>query len=206
MHPNLRISLIAIAAAFVNVLLFSAIAQMTARDTLRLDDAQALDIANFIRLEDTSREVRSRRDAEAPRKPDADIDRAVRALAKNSATGATGDLTFDAPDLDIDAGLDLGSDIRIARELTPLVRIPPEYPPGAGRKKIEGYVILRFLVTESGAVAEPEVLRSEPAGVFDRAAKRAVLKWKYQPQIRNGEPVTVMSMTRLTFRLVQTAD
>ena len=67
-------------------------------------------------------------------------------------------------------------------------------------------MLLRFVVTESGAVADPEVLRAEPEGVFERAAKRAVLRWKYQPQIKNGEPVSVVTMTRVTFKLMQTAD
>ncbi len=205
MNDSLRLFLVVLCAAFVNVGLFSAIAHMTARDKVRLTKSPDIELANFIRLDESSADVRSRRDARAPAKPRADVERDMRTLAKASS-GTMGDLSFSTPDFDIDAGLDLGSDIRIARELTPLVRIPPDYPPRAGANRIEGYVILRFVVTESGAVADPEVLRSEPEGVFERAAKRAVLRWKYQPQIRNGEPVSVMTMTRLTFKLMQAAD
>lgn len=73
----------------------------------------------------------------------------------------------------------------------------------ARAKAIEGYVLLRFTVTESGSVADPEVLRSDPPGVFDRAARRAVLKWKYQPQLVDGRPVSVKTYTRLRFELLK---
>lgn len=205
MNDSLRLFLVVLCAAIVNLGLFSAIAHMTARDRVRLTNSPDIELANFIRMDESSADVRSRRDPRAPAKPRADVARDMQTLAKAN-TGGVGDLTFAAPDFDIDAGLELGSDIRIARELTPLVRIPPDYPPRAGANQIEGYVILRFVVTESGAVADPEVLRAEPEGVFERAAKRAVLRWKYQPQIRNGEPVSVMTMTRVTFRLLKTAD
>jgi protein TonB len=106
----------------------------------------------------------------------------------------------DMPNIDID--IDVGGGIAIARELTPLVRFLPEYPARARNSEVEGYVILRFTVTETGSVADPEVLRSEPPGIFDRAAIRAVLRWKYQPQLANGEPISVISYTRVTFELL----
>jgi protein TonB len=70
------------------------------------------------------------------------------------------------------------------------------------RSLIEGYVLLRFIVTEQGTVADPEIIQSEPPGVFDRAAIRSVLRWKYQPQLANGKPVSVVSYTRVTFQLL----
>jgi protein TonB len=71
----------------------------------------------------------------------------------------------------------------------------------AQTNRIQGFVLLRFTVTETGSVADPEVLRSDPPAIFDRAAMRAVLRWKYQPQLANGEPVSVISYTRIVFRL-----
>ena len=64
-----------------------------------------------------------------------------------------------------------------------------------------GAYLLRA-VTETGAVEDPEVLRSEPPGVFDRSASRAVLRWKYQPQMRDGKPTAVISYARLKFELL----
>ena len=110
-------------------------------------------------------------------------------------------MTVDMPDINID--IDVGSGIALARELTPLVRFPPEYPMSANRNGIEGYVLLRFTVTEQGTVADPEIISSEPPGVFDRAAMRSVLRWKYQPQLANGKPISVVSYTRVTFQLLE---
>ena len=56
---------------------------------------------------------------------------------------------------------------------------------------LEGYVLIEFTVTRTGAVANPVVIRSEPPNVFDRAALAAVLKFKYKPRVVDGEPIDV---------------
>ena len=196
---RLRIPTIIVVAFLINVLLFSVIQYMVGNPRLRLGDATNFDIANFIRMTEQSREVKSKRDPKAPEKPQAEQQQALRQLAQAN-TGGVGSLQVDVPDLDIDIGVDIG-DIQIARQLTPLVRIPPEYPQRAAARGIEGYVVLRFMITEAGTVEDPEVLRAEPAGFFESAARRAVLRWKYQPQIRDGKPVRVMAMNRITFEL-----
>ena len=187
-------------ALLVNVLLFSIIQYMVGNPRLRLTDVSDFEIANFIRMQEQSREVRSRRDPKAPEKPRSEQEAAMRQLARSSA-GGLADLQVDIPEMDIDIGVDIG-DIQIARELTPLVRIPPEFPQRAAARGVEGYVLLRFIVTETGSVEDPEVLRAEPPGYFETAARRAVLRWKYQPQIRDGKPTRVYAITRITFELL----
>lgn len=71
----------------------------------------------------------------------------------------------------------------------PIVRIDPEYPPDASRDGIEGWVELSFSIDESGAVKGVSVIDSEPKRVFDRAAKRALQRWKYQPKREQGQTV-----------------
>ena len=112
-------------------------------------------------------------------------------------------MAFDLPEFDVDVELDLGGDIAIARELTPLVRVPPVYPPRALEDEVEGYVTMRFIVTETGSVESPEVIRSEPPGVFDRAATRAVMRWKFQPHIRNGKAVRVYAINTIHFEVLK---
>jgi protein TonB len=51
--------------------------------------------------------------------------------------------------------------------------------------------MLQFTVTKVGSTRDPEVLWSQPSGIFDRAAMRSALKYKYKPQIRDGEAVEV---------------
>jgi protein TonB len=200
-NPAFRVPAILLAALIANVILFTLIEYMVGSKRIRLTDTQSPDISNFIRMQEESREVRSRRDPNAPQKPQTEVQRDLQRLQSASSAGA--DLQFDVPDFDVDLGLDLGGDIQIARELTPLVRVPPDYPFKALMDGIEGYVILRFIVTETGSVEDPEVLRAEPPNLFERAARRAVLRWKYQPQIRDGKPARVISITRVNFVLLK---
>ncbi|GGE29953.1 hypothetical protein GCM10011367_00300 [Marinicauda pacifica] len=57
----------------------------------------------------------------------------------------------------------------------------PEYPRGAERRELEGYVTVRYNVTETGEVANVEVVEQTPEGIFDRAVLRALEDWRYVP-------------------------
>lgn len=195
----IRFGAIVFVALLVNAVMFTAIRYMVINRQMRLADTSQFDLANFIRMQEQSREVRSRREPKAPEKPKAEQQRDLSRLAQASSTGGVGGLSVDMPSIDID--IDVGGGISLARELTPLVRFPPEYPMSAVSNRIEGYVLVRFTVTETGSVADPQVLRSDPPNVFDRAAIRSILRWKYQPQLANGKPVSVVSYTRITFKL-----
>ena len=195
----LRLPGIVLATLLINALMFGAIQYMVVNRTMRLAETTDFDIANFIRMQEQSREVTSRRAPKAPAKPDAQQQQDLSRLTNNAATGTIGALSVSVPQVDID--IDTGSTIQIARELTPLVRIPPIYPERALQLRQEGSVTLRFTVTETGSVADPEVIASEPPGYFDRAAIRAVLRWKYQPQLADGKPISVVTYTRLKFEI-----
>jgi len=193
-----KMPVVILTATLVTFLLFTAIEYMIGQRRVRLSKVTDIQIANFIRMQEQSREVRSRRDPQAPQKPQQEMQQDLHKLQASSAGGMSA-LSVDIPDIDLD--LDLGGSIAIARELTPLVRIPADYPLSALAKEIEGWVLVRFTVTETGSVADPEILRSQPPGVFDRSAMRAVLKWKYQPQIVDGKPAAVVTYTRLRFEM-----
>jgi protein TonB len=196
-----RVPTAVLAAMLINILLFSVIQYMVGSQRLRLTDVSDYKVANFIRMQPQTHEVRSRRDPRAPEKPPVEQQQTLRQLVQSSASGpGITDLRIDVPEMEIEIGVNIG-DIHIARELTPLVKVPPEYPQRAMAKDIEGYVVLRFIVTETGSVEAPEVLHAEPEGYFETAAKRAVLRWKYQPQFREGKPIRATSITRITFAL-----
>jgi periplasmic protein TonB len=87
-------------------------------------------------------------------------------------------------------------------EYLPIVKVAPLYPESALSRGLEGYVLLEFTVTESGATANPVVIESKPEGVFDEAAKKAVLKFKYKPRVENGRPISVSGVRHvITFKL-----
>lgn len=84
----------------------------------------------------------------------------------------------------------------------PLVRIDPRYPATAANNGIEGFVRLSFGISASGEVVDIEIVESEPGRTFDSAAKKALRKWRYQPQLVDGNPVGMSGMqVRLDFAL-----
>ena len=80
-----------------------------------------------------------------------------------------------------------GQEIEVIRLSSP----NPEYPRRAIRLGVEGEVRLQFDVDTDGSVLDPYVVESNPAGVFDRAAIKAVRKFLYEPPTYNGTSVKV---------------
>jgi len=83
----------------------------------------------------------------------------------------------------------------------PIVRVAPVYPARALSRGLEGYVDMSFTVTTTGTVRDPIVLYST-SSLFERAATRAVLKFKYKPRVVDGIPVDVSGVkTRISFQI-----
>ncbi|MEL6340753.1 MAG: energy transducer TonB [Myxococcota bacterium] len=87
-------------------------------------------------------------------------------------------------------------------EATPVVRVAPIYPRRAAERGIQGYATVKFKVGTAGQVVDPRIIKSEPPGTFDRAALKAVSKWKYKPKVVNGKPIEYpVTPVRLEFKL-----
>jgi protein TonB len=90
------------------------------------------------------------------------------------------------------------------RDVVPLVRVDPDYPPRAKQRGIEGYVDVEFTIGPTGAVESPRVIGASPTGIFDDAALRAVRRWRYNPKVENGVAVSRSGVrVRLRFELAQ---
>lgn len=74
-------------------------------------------------------------------------------------------------------------------EARPIVRVNPKYPMDALRKGTQGWVKLAFDINEVGKVVNVSVLDSQPKRIFDKAAKHALKKWKYQAKSVDGKAV-----------------
>jgi protein TonB len=109
----------------------------------------------------------------------------------------------DIGQVDININLDVGGGgFSSDGEYLPIVKVAPIYPRRAQTRGIEGYVLLEFIVTKTGAVSNPMVIESKPPGIFDRSALNAALKFKYKPKVVNGEPIDVAGVrNRITFEL-----
>lgn len=115
----------------------------------------------------------------------------------------------DAPSINVAApsvanNVDIGGPggMNIAEgDYLPIVRVAPVYPARALSRGLEGYVDLQFVVTETGGVRDPVVIFST-SSLFERAATRAVLKFKYKPRVVDGVPVEVPDVkTRISFQI-----
>lgn len=87
------------------------------------------------------------------------------------------------------------------QELIPLVRVPPRYPLRAARFQIEGFVTVEFTITKDGSVREPAVVESSPPDIFDTAALRAIVQWKFKPRTKDGRAVASRALQRIDFAL-----
>lgn len=88
------------------------------------------------------------------------------------------------------------------QQAMPLYRVEPRYPSQAIKRKVEGYVIMRFTIDESGRPTDIEVVEAEPSRMFEREAMRALRNWKYQPKVENGVATQQFGQTvRLEFKL-----
>ncbi len=88
------------------------------------------------------------------------------------------------------------------RDVVPLVRVDPDYPPKARQRRIEGYVDIEFTIGPAGTVKNPTVIAAHPPSSFERSARRAVRRWRYNPKIEDGVAVERQGVkVRLRFEL-----
>jgi len=83
----------------------------------------------------------------------------------------------------------------------PIRTFPPLYPYMAKRDNIEGRVLLKFVVDTEGLPKEAKVEVSEPEGVFDEAALKALERYRFRPAIKDGKTVLCIVRLPISFRL-----
>jgi protein TonB len=168
---------------------------------------EAGDGAEAVRIEFS----RMRRDTEVATKRDEKIER-----ERPPPTPETPRMAFSASGIDnnvaqltpiVDArgamsrmSLSAGSD----RDVIPLVRINPDYPPRALSRGLEGWVQVQFTITATGTVRDPMVVNAEPKNIFDDAALKAIARWRYNPKVEGGVAVERVGVqTIIRFQLEQ---
>lgn len=104
---------------------------------------------------------------------------------------------------EFDSNLDIGTGFNPDRDAQPLVRIPPQYPDRCQGRGNPGdkRVTVEFDVTPDGQTTNPRVVNTDDS-CLNRYAERAVLNWKYQPKIVDGEATPRFGVrTTFVFRL-----
>jgi len=77
--------------------------------------------------------------------------------------------------------------------------VQPQYPPEAGRERVEGTVVLLAVIGTDGTVKDLRV-ESGPS-VLAQAAIDAVKQWRYKPYLLNGSPVEIDSRITINFTM-----
>jgi len=114
----------------------------------------------------------------------------VQATAMNMSTPVNADINVDMNGASASDG-----------EYLPIVKVAPIYPNRAATRGIEGYCIVSYTVTTTGATREPQITDC-PNSVFASASKKAALKFKYKPRIVDGVPVEVPGVrNKFTYNL-----
>ncbi len=77
----------------------------------------------------------------------------------------------------------------------------PEYPMAARHRHLEGRLVLRVDVTESGDASAVAVSASSGHAMLDKAALDAVQAWRFNPATRGGKPVAGVIYVPIQFRM-----
>ncbi|MFT7654871.1 MAG: protein TonB [Candidatus Azotimanducaceae bacterium] len=81
----------------------------------------------------------------------------------------------------------------------------PIYPVGAREQGIEGYVELAYDVAISGEVYNVRVVSADPAGLFEKAAIKAISVWRFAPAREKGALVVSKNrVSTIRFKLGET--
>ena len=101
------------------------------------------------------------------------------------------------------AGGMVGGAIALPEDATPpkpLKSNPvPQYPQQARAAGKTATVILKVVVLADGSVADVQVMRGDEP--FSSAAVQTVKKWRYEPALYKGQPITVYRVVRIPFKL-----
>jgi TonB family protein len=82
--------------------------------------------------------------------------------------------------------------------------VNPHYPPLLLRDGKSGNATVRFIVTHDGRVIDVTVVEASHPD-FGDAAAAAVVKWRYQPAIKYGQPIACLLMVPIGFSVTEPA-
>ncbi len=109
---------------------------------------------------------------------------------------------IEIPEVAVNKHVSVGSGGIDYRMPVPQVMVSPKYPVSAINRGVEGYVDVRFDISEKGLTENITILGANPEGVFESVALNAVSRWRYLPQLDDGKAVPFHGMTqRLRFEI-----
>jgi protein TonB len=92
----------------------------------------------------------------------------------------------------------------VIQEAVPLLHYnhPPPYPRAARRRGFEGLVEVNVLVDINGRVKEQHLHVSSGHTVLDKAALKAIRRWRFTPGRQNGKIMEMWVKVPVRFKLI----
>lgn len=185
--------------AIITFALFMIMQAVIRNDEANLDEGPRGKLLDMVRLTEDEEIQTKQRKPKPPPPPDEPPPDMPKPQFESSDVSTGVDVGAVDVNVDLNVG---GGGFSSDGEYLPIVKVAPVYPRRAQTRGIEGYVILEFIVTKTGAVINPVVVEAKPPGIFDRAAMNAALKFKYKPKVVNGEAIDVAGVrNKITFEL-----
>lgn len=91
----------------------------------------------------------------------------------------------------------IGGDVSAPRLI---YKVEPQYTDEAQHAKISGTVLLSTVIDTSGNPSNIQVVRGLDPGL-DKNAIAALSQWRFEPGIKNNQPVPVQAQIKIDFRL-----
>ena len=160
-------------------------------------------VLDFIRLKKDESVVKKERKVQKPAKPKEPPPPMTTPPMQQSNPNATAAKNSFAAEIQANTGLSGGLNLDSNDgDYLPIVKVAAVYPRRAQARGIEGFVVVEFTVTKTGAVTSPVVVQAEPEGVFERAALDAVVKFKYKPRVVDGVAMSVAGVqNKISFEI-----
>jgi TonB family protein len=120
----------------------------------------------------------------------------TRAMSSPSASAPTENTTSNyAPSGDTAGPVEVATAVMQAN----LVRSrEPAYPRAARVEHVDGPVVVKAIISRSGAVEDVRVIEGNP--LLRGAASEAIYKWRFKPYLLNGKPVEVATTLTVDFK------
>ena len=168
-----------------------------------MSEAPKGNVLDFIRLKKEQAIVKKDRKPQKPAKPKEPPPPMNAPQMQQANPNANAVKSSFAADIQTDMGLSGGLSLDSGDgDYLPIVKVAAIYPRRAQSRGIEGFVIVEFIVTKTGAVTNAVVVKAEPEGVFDRAALDAVAKFKYKPRVVDGVAMSVAGVqNKISFEI-----
>jgi protein TonB len=202
---------------FVTLLLFYIMQALIQSGKRVLSDDDGSSLVDFVRLREDQQLQTKKRKPKKPPPPDEpppDIPPQQFNVAVDQSA-----YSMSTVDLSLNVSVSGGGFGITDGDYLPIVKVQPVYPRRALSRGMAGWVIVEFTVNEQGMVENPIVVENcgmvqnarssgvcedRPSNIFDSAALKAALKFKYKPKVIDGVPTATAGVqNKITFELTE---